>query len=208
MAQTVLLIIVTVINLTLWFVFFARFKKTFSAEVMLHDIKDEVNKLLIEINRTTDQNITLIDSRIRDLKTLTDAADKRLHFLQTEQKERAREDRILQKLSGDAAADSKTKQAAKKYRSMQKNADDESGVQLSIDFEAYRVPEEFGEPAGPAEPTERAEPEVISSPKNEITVEKSVMRFYEDGMAVDDISKRLKLPIAQVQFIVDFYLTR
>ena len=205
MAQTVLLIIVTVINLTLWFVFFARFKKTFSAEVMLHDIKDEVNKLLIEINRTTDQNITLIDSRIRDLKALTDAADKRLHFLQTEQKERAREDRILQKLSGDAAADSKTKQAARKYRSMQKNADDESDVQLSIDFEAYRVPEEFGEPAGPAE---RAEPEVISSPKNETTVEKSVMRFYEDGMAVDDISKRLKLPIAQVQFIVDFYLTR
>ncbi len=194
MAQTVLLIIVTVINLTLWFVFFARFKKTFSAEVMLHDIKDEVNKLLIEINRTTDQNLTLIDSRIRDLKALTDAADKRLNFLQKDQKERAREERVLQKLS-----------PVKKYQNMQKRADDESGVQLSIDFEAYRVPEEFGEPAGPAE---RAEPEVISSPKNETTVEKSVMRFYEDGMAVDDISKRLKLPIAQVQFIVDFYLTR
>ena len=197
MAQTVLLIIVTVINLTLWFVFFARFKKTFSAEVMLHDIKDEVNKLLIEINRTTDQNITLIDSRIRDLKTLTEAADKRLNFLQKDQKERAREERVLQKLS-----------PAKKYQNMQKRADDESGVQLSIDFEAYRVPEEFGEPAESAEPIERAEPEVISSPKNETTVEKSVMRFYEDGMAVDDISKRLKLPIAQVQFIVDFYLTR
>lgn len=197
MAQTVLLIIVTVINLTLWFVFFARFKKTFSAEVMLHDIKDEVNKLLIEINRTTDQNITLIDSRIRDLKALTDAADKRLNFLQKDQKERAREERVLQKLS-----------PAKKYQNMQKRVDDESGVQLSIDFEAYRVPEEFGEPAESAEPIKRAEPEVISSPKNETTVEKSVMRFYEDGMAVDDISKRLKLPIAQVQFIVDFYLTR
>ena len=197
MAQTVLLIIVTVINLTLWFVFFARFKKTFSAEVMLHDIKDEVNKLLIEINRTTDQNITLIDSRIRDLKALTDAADKRLNFLQKDQKERAREERVLQKLS-----------PVKKYQNMQKRADDESGVQLSIDFEAYRVPEEFGEPAESAESIERAEPEVISSPKNETTVEKSVMRFYEDGMAVDDISKRLKLPIAQVQFIVDFYLTR
>lgn len=197
MAQTVLLIIVTVINLTLWFVFFARFKKTFSAEVMLHDIKDEVNKLLIEINRTTDQNITLIDSRIRDLKALTDAADKRLNFLQKDQKERAREERVLQKLS-----------PVKKYQNMQKRADDESGVQLSIDFEAYRVPAEFGEPAESAEPIERAEPEVISSPKNETTVEKSVMRFYEDGMAVDDISKRLKLPIAQVQFIVDFYLTR
>ena len=197
MVQTVLLIIVTVINLTLWFVFFARFKKTFSAEVMLHDIKDEVNKLLIEINRTTDQNITLIDSRIRDLKALTDAADKRLNFLQKDQKERAREERVLQKLS-----------PVKKYQNMQKRADDESGVQLSIDFEAYRVPEEFGEPAESAEPIERAEPEVVSSPKNETTVEKSVMRFYEDGMAVDDISKRLKLPIAQVQFIVDFYLTR
>ena len=191
MAQTVLLIIVTVINLTLWFVFFARFKKTFSAEVMLHDIKDEVNKLLIEINRTTDQNITLIDSRIRDLKALTDAADKRLNFLQKDQKERAREERVLQKLS-----------PVKKYQNMQKRADDESGVQLSIDFDAYRAAEE------PTEQKERAEPEVISSPKNETTVEKSVMRFYEDGMAVDDISKRLKLPIAQVQFIVDFYLTR
>ena len=192
MAQTVLLIIVTVINLTLWFVFFARFKKTFSAEVMLHDIKDEVNKLLIEINRTTDQNITLIDSRIRDLKTLTDAADKRLNFLQKDQKERAREERVLQKLS-----------PVKKYQNMQKRADDESGVQLSIDFDAYRAAEE---PTEQEEPVEPPEPEVIPRVKDEAPLKDGVMRLYTDGMSVDDISKRLKLPIAQVQFIVDFYL--
>jgi len=191
MAQTVLLIIITVINLTLWFVFFARFKKTFSADVMLHDIKDEVNKLLIEINRTTDQNITLIDSRIRDLKTLTEAADKRLNFLQKEQKERAREERVLQKLSGDVSSDPKTKQAAKKYQSMQKSAGDENGVQLSIDFDAHRAAEE---------------PEVVSTPADKPPLKDSVIRLYTDGMSVDDISKRLKLPIAQVQFIVDFYL--
>ena len=203
MAQTVLLIIVTVINLTLWFVFFARFKKTFSAEVMLHDIKDEVNKLLIEINRTTDQNITLIDSRIRDLKALTDAADKRLNFLQKDQKERAREDRVLQKLSGDVSSDPKTKQAAKKYQSMQKSAGDENGVQLSIDFDAYRADED---PTEQEEPVEPAEPEVIPRIKDEAPLKDGVMRLYTDGMSVDDISKRLKLPIAQVQFIVDFYL--
>lgn len=203
MAQTVLLIIITVINLTLWLVFFARFKKTFSADVMLHDIKDEVNKLLIEINRTTDQNITLIDSRIRDLKTLTDAADKRLNFLQKDQKERVREERVLQKLSGNVPSDPKAKQAAKKYQSMQKSAGDENGVQLSIDFDAYRADED---PTEQEEPVEPAEPEVIPRIKDEAPLKDGVMRLYTDGMSVDDISKRLKLPIAQVQFIVDFYL--
>ena len=74
---------------------------------------------------------------------------------------------------------------------MQKSAGDENGVQLSIDFDAHRAAEE---------------PEVVSTPADKPPLKDSVMRLYTDGMSVDDISKRLKLPIAQVQFIVDFYL--
>ncbi|MDR3312652.1 MAG: hypothetical protein LBS64_05935 [Spirochaetaceae bacterium] len=70
-------IILVCVNAALWVFFFARFSRRFSPEAMLQDLREEVDKLILENNRTTDRNVTLIEARIRELQALIEEADRR-----------------------------------------------------------------------------------------------------------------------------------
>ena len=195
MAEAVLLILITLVNLALWLVFFIRFKKTFSPHVLLSDLKAEVDKLLIEINRTADQDITLVDSRIRDLKAL-----------------------IMEKLAPSAVSES--------ARLRDKKADTDSAVQLSIDFESYRVPHsEADEPTNLSSlenvsssdktaPLRQApdEPQIVYSAdavnadsRQNVPLKDRVVRMYAEGFSADIICERLKLSLTEVQLIIDLF---
>ena len=53
---------------------------------VLENIEGEIKSLIIEMNKTTDRNIELIEDRIRNLKSLVEQADKRITVLKKEQK--------------------------------------------------------------------------------------------------------------------------
>ena len=218
MAEAVLLILITLVNLALWLVFFIRFKKTFSPHVLLSDLKAEVDKLLIEINRTADQDITLVDSRIRDLKALIEEADHRLLLLERTENSRHRERRIMEKLAPSAVSES--------ARLRDKKADTDSAVQLSIDFESYRVPHsEADEPinlsslenvsssdkTAPLRPAPD-EPQIVYSAdavnadsRQNVPLKDRVVRMYAEGFSADIICERLKLSLTEVQLIIDLF---
>jgi len=203
MVEAVLLIFISLINIALWIVFSFRFKKRFSPEIMLADIKREVDKLLIEINRTVDRDITLVESRLSDLRVLTESADARLRLLEKEKSDREREQRVLKKLaetkppvqkyqappSSARSVAPDTSSAVEKYKTMQSDAD-ESGVQLSIDFDAYRNTEE---------------PEITAPAPEEPPVKDKVIKLYFQGLSVDLICKQLNLSVSEAQFIIDTF---
>ena len=218
MAEAVLLILITLVNLALWLVFFIRFKKTFSPHVLLSDLKAEVDKLLIEINRTADQDITLVDSRIRDPKALIEEADHRLLLLERTENSRRRERRIMEKLAPSAVSES--------ARLRDKKADTDSAVQLSIDFESYRVPHsEADEPinlsslenvlsSDKTAPLRQApdEPQIVYSvdavnadSRQNVPLKDRVVRMYAEGFSADIICERLKLSLTEVQLIIDLF---
>ena len=218
MAEAVLLILITLVNLALWLVFFIRFKKTFSPHVLLSDLKAEVDKLLIEINRTADQDITLVDSRIRDLKALIEEADHRLLLLERTENSRHRERRIMEKLAPSVVSES--------TRLRDKKADTGSAVQLSIDFESYRVPHsEADEPTNLSSlenvlssdktaPLRQAldEPQIVYSAdavnadsRQNVPLKDRVVRMYAEGFSADIICERLKLSLTEVQLIIDLF---
>lgn len=218
MAEAVLLILITLVNLALWLIFFIRFKKTFSPHVLLSDLKAEVDKLLIEINRTADQDITLVDSRIRDLKALIEEADHRLLLLERTENSRHRERRIMEKLAPSAVSEN--------ARLRDKKADTDSAVQLSIDFESYRVPHsEADEPTNLSSlenvsssdktaPLRQAsdEPQIVYSAdavnadsRQNVPLKDRVVRMYAEGFSADIICERLKLSLTEVQLIIDLF---
>lgn len=218
MAEAVLLILITLVNLALWLVFFIRFKKTFSPHVLLSDLKAEVDKLLIEINRTADQDITLVDSRIRDLKALIEEADHRLLLLERTENSRHRERRIMEKFAPSAVSEN--------ARLRDKKADTDSAVQLSIDFESYRVPHsEADEPinlsslenvlsSDKTAPLRQApdEPQIVYSAdaanadsRQNVPLKDRVVRMYAEGFSADIICERLKLSLTEVQLIIDLF---
>lgn len=206
MGETVLLIIITLINLFLWLVFFLRLKKTFSPQILLHDIKNEVEKLLIEINRTADEDISLIEARIKGLKALIEEADRRMLLLQGQTGERKREQEVLQKLSSASNVTPEQK-VAEKYKKMGKKTEitDES-VQLSIDFDSYRVTSLDEQTS--IQNIQMDLPEISTveaSPTKEIPLRQQVIKLNDEGFSPDFIAEKLGRSITEVQLILDLY---
>ncbi len=197
--EAVLLIIITLVNLSLWAVFFTRLKRTFSPQVLLADIKNEVEKLLIEINKTADEDITLIEARITGLKSLIEEADKRLLLAHGQEKGKKREKELLQRLSN-----SKEKKVAQAYQNMSSNEQKDTRLntaQLSIEFEPVRsvdnVDIQFKDI-----PTIN---EVEESPIKSISFKQRVLQYAAQGFTSDYIASQLGCSETEAQLIIDLY---
>ncbi len=53
-------------------------------DIILKEIRQDVDELVIEINQTTERNISLIEDRIKKINSLLSMADKRLTLLNRE----------------------------------------------------------------------------------------------------------------------------
>jgi hypothetical protein len=61
-----------------------RVRRATTAEAQIGEIREEVSRLLVELNQTTDRNILLMEDRIGSLNDLLAAADKKIGLLQRE----------------------------------------------------------------------------------------------------------------------------
>lgn len=61
-----------------------RVRRAASRNAQISEIRDEVSRLLVELNRTTDRNIALIEDRIASLNGLLSSADKKIGLLRRE----------------------------------------------------------------------------------------------------------------------------
>lgn len=231
-----MLIFLTVINLVLWAVFIIRFKKTFSPSILLSDIKNEVDKLLIEINRTVDEDLNLMESRRESLRELLQTVDKRLSVLQKEDFSRAREDTVLQKLSPrkksrihlqatenegvfSAKGEESSAFSGSRYSSTVSGRDvpeytppvQGDGIQLAIDFDAYRINTEDSDPEIPFQSRNTQDfgieilNEAPGEAEKEIPLRDQALKLHAQGLSADLISRKLKLPVSAVQMIIDTF---
>ena len=99
MSSILILLAVLVLNITLWIILFIRLRKEFSPDAVLYSIRDEVDKLIIEINRVADRDITLIEARRNGLKQLLDEIDKKLSLHESLLKSKDDERKILKRLT-------------------------------------------------------------------------------------------------------------
>ncbi len=65
----------------MWIVFLRHFKNLFTTEDIVASTKDEVNKILMDLNRQTERNLSLTDNSISKLKSLNAEVDKKLKLL-------------------------------------------------------------------------------------------------------------------------------
>jgi len=62
----------------------SRLARTTSAREQIGEIADEVNRLVVDLNQTTDRNIALIEDRIRQLSDMLARADKKMSLFKKE----------------------------------------------------------------------------------------------------------------------------
>jgi len=80
------------INLILYFILSHRINKQYNTEAFLSKIEKDMNALLIEMNNTSERNISVFEDRVQKLKDLIAELDARLLLLDKQEKSRLRSD--------------------------------------------------------------------------------------------------------------------
>ena len=62
----------------------AKLNKSVDPKAILESIREEVDRIIVELNSTTDRNITLMEDKVQSLSTLLEQADKKIGILRRE----------------------------------------------------------------------------------------------------------------------------
>jgi len=62
----------------------AKLKQSVDPKSILESIREEVDRIIVELNSTTDRNITLLEDKVQSLNTLLEQADKKIGILKRE----------------------------------------------------------------------------------------------------------------------------
>ena len=163
---------ILIINIILWLYFYYKFKKTYSPEKVLKSIRKEVDKLFKEIMRVADEDVSIIEGRIKGLKSLIAEADDRIMRAENEVAKRNREKQVLSDL--DAA----NNQEPKPKTTSQKKLSQYEQTAFAVPPEKKRKTSKVEEPA-PVYGEEEEQLEFDSA-----TAE-SALEEYKDSVAVD-----------------------
>jgi hypothetical protein len=198
---------VCLINLFLWFIFFHKFTKIFSTNDIIENTRSELNKMILDINRNTERDITLIEDRIKTLKDIIAEADKRIALAKSEA-ERKNVVAAYGKVIDSAVAGqiSPVAAAANRYRrnaSSEGHRNTDTGAQSEL----------FGGGMNTTGQQETAPIEApVPGPKvymsdNPVVVKKDfnteVGERYERGETIEEIATALSRSITEVQFALD-----
>lgn len=95
-------LILSILNMLFWALSFLYFRSYLARktgpERILSDFRDEVDKLIAEIDSATDRDSSLIEDRIKSLRTLLDEADRRIASYSREVERRSSEERAYAEL--------------------------------------------------------------------------------------------------------------
>jgi hypothetical protein len=162
---------ILIINIILWLYFYYKFKKTYSPEKVLKSIRKEVDKLFKEIMRVADEDVSIIEGRIKGLKALIAEADDRIMRAENEVAKRNREKQVLSDL--DAA----NKQELKPKTTSQKKLSQYEQTAFAVPPEKKRKTSKVEEPASVyGEEEEQLEFDSAAE---------SALEEYKDSVAVD-----------------------
>lgn len=67
-----------ILNVLLWVVLLSRFSRLFSTDGILKRTREEMTKMVSDINNNADRNISLIDDRINTLKKISEEAEQKI----------------------------------------------------------------------------------------------------------------------------------
>ena len=185
-----------------------RVRRAASAEARIGEIREEVSRLLVELNQATDRNVALMEDRIAVLNEAISTADKKIGLLRRETEKHDVGSRIYSRLA-----------EGKPLRSAGAQEPGEAGAPraappppvppLAVElFERPGVTGRLDAPAGPrgAPAAEAAEVEVAATaapvPGRAGDVRQRVMMLFRAGFSPSLIASRVGAPVGEVELII------
>jgi DNA-binding NarL/FixJ family response regulator len=78
----------------------AKLKQSVDPKAILESIREEVDRIIVELNSTTDRNITLLEDKVQSLSTLLEQADKKIGILRREIEKHELSAKVYSELAG------------------------------------------------------------------------------------------------------------
>ena len=207
--MTILAILLCVFNLVMWLLFIVRFKDRFSTDDIVQNTRDVLDKMLMDINRNAERNVTLVENKINELKAVSQEVDRHLEVLRGElanvEKTNAFQNRLLAATkktaleSGEKQA-SGAKSSAKKTRSaagktVSKNSEKKTAMALELPgmSESGTAETSVKRPRGPLA-SYQYEKESMARIASEMAELKEEKRFSQE---IDDIVRKSSFEIEE-----------
>jgi hypothetical protein len=193
-----------------------RVRRATAAEAQIGEIREEVSRLLVELNQTTDRNILLMEDRIGSLNELLAAADKKIGLLRREIEKHDVGSRIYSRLAQGrpvaSAVGAGTIAAAAPAALPQSAAPDAAVPQSTAAPSAVMAGSSAVTAAAPAPPLSvelaektdhrtgprRAEP--ARDPAEEL--QQRVLMLHRAGFSASLIAGRVGAPVGEVELII------
>lgn len=213
--QVFILVSLCVLNLVLWAVFFAKFKKLFTTDDEIKKARDQFELLVNDINKNTLTNIQLIDDKIEQLTELIAVADKRINLLENNKslrlslsgetetvpsRRKSKQDNIASTVIDGDTAFELSLEGKKSTRKIQKELfDDTSKKSKKTVHKVDRNGNAYGD-------VPVVSPRIYMT-DNPIQTKKDfrseIARLNEAGFTVEEISKKLGKSTTEIQFVID-----
>lgn len=223
MKLTVVIIssVILLFNIIMWIIVIRLIKKEFSAEGTLEEARNEVNKLIMAIDRTAEDDITLIENNREMLQDLLSQIEKKIKLYNNIIDQKEFEKNVSEKLV--SMEEESVREEKKKTSNPMKRAANSYAARSKKESEAKNF-SLFTENAGTSDfqkQTELFETTVnndiygkdvsqgtlqITKAKNQITPKKDtktqIIDMINQGFSSDIISEKLDVPVIQVEMLM------
>jgi hypothetical protein len=189
-----------------------RVRRAASSESRIAEIRDEVSRLLVELNQATDRNIALMEDKIAVLNEAISTADKKIGLLRRETEKHDVGSQIYSRLAegrppwapvisplqtGTVRAERPAPESAE-YRGEEVRQPDASAPQLAVELSQRGQPRGDGMDSAPRHPAETAGQQRGSA----ADVRQRVMLLWRAGFSPSLIASRVGAPLGEVELII------
>lgn len=122
----------------MWIVFLRHFKNLFSTEDIVSTTKDEINKILADLNHQTERNLSVYENTASRLKALNAETDKKIRLLMELENKIGTTSKVSEKVNGKSvSATKKTAITAYERNKAKHHPDSEDTVVLTRSGERF-----------------------------------------------------------------------
>jgi hypothetical protein len=212
-AQTALFVLIFLLNCLAMFLFYVFLRSRFSQKRILSELRSEVDKLIIDLGREADRDVAILESRIKNLRSLIDEADRRILVAGKETSRRKEESDMLESMSRPVPAETPSTPSAGGREPEQASLLQAAFSQESARPAAARQPAAATRPVVIPQPTTASEPvqiytrPVIRRSDNQVEpfvpVQERVIDMARKGFSAELIAGTLSMPLGEVELILD-----
>ncbi|MGO9412261.1 MAG: hypothetical protein ACLQCB_16095 [Spirochaetia bacterium] len=177
-----------------------RVRRATSAAAQMAELREEVSRLVVELNQTTERNVALLEDRISGLSDLLAAADRKIALLQREIEKHDVGVKVYSKLAeGASSSAAPQRQGPSRETLLREALPQEAPPRQEPPRQEPRLSVELSERV--EEGRKRTEPGA-GAPSPKADVHQKVVMLSRSGFSAPLIAARVGMPLGEVELII------